>query len=151
MTFFSKYRSLFFNFRFSFCNAQNRNGIICFFYRFFFSYLYIQTWFFNVEDEATLFGYHTKLLKKDCIKDLFYFQFLIYAFLWIFLSFFSFSTFTIYSFRLVMTFRSSFRIYKLFRFTSLYTILLIFSGLTVTYAHVSIASSNHSILWMLYI
>jgi len=35
----------------------------------FFLVIYIaRQWFFNVEDEATLFGYHTKVVKKGLYK-----------------------------------------------------------------------------------
>jgi heme/copper-type cytochrome/quinol oxidase subunit 3 len=108
--------------------------------------LYIaRQWFYNVEDEATLFGHHTLVVKHGLYSGFILFLvsefMLFFGFFWAFFhSAFSPSI----VFALLWPFDKAFISINCLGLPGYNTLLLIFSGLTVTYAHVSIASSSHS-------
>lgn len=112
----------------------------------FFLILYIaRQWFYNVEDEASLLGFHTLIVKRGLYKGFIFFLvsefMLFFGFFW---AFFHSSLCPSIIYAALWPFEKAFIAINCFGLPAYNTILLIVSGLTVTYAHVSIASTKHS-------
>jgi len=112
--------------------------------------LYIaRQWFYNVEDEASVFGFHTKVVKRGLYKGFVLFlvsEFML--FFGFFRAFFHSALSPSIVFASLWPFQEAFAAINCLGLPAYNTLLLIFSGITVTYAHVAIASTSHSILWM---
>jgi cytochrome c oxidase subunit 3 len=110
-------------------------------------------WLFDVEDEASLFGYHTLVIKKGLYRGFILFVvsevMLFFGFFW---AFFHFSLSPSYLFALIWPYDNAFVVVNCLGFPAYNTILLIVSGITVTYAHYALASSRqHEALDALYL
>jgi cytochrome c oxidase subunit 3 len=98
-----------------------------------------------VEDEASVFGFHTKVVKRGLYKG--FVLFLISEFMLFFgffRAFFHSALCPSIVFASLWPFQEAFAAINCMGLPAYNTLLLIFSGITVTYAHVAIASTSHS-------
>ena len=112
----------------------------------FFCIVYIaRNWFYDVEDEASLLGFHTLVVKKGLYKGFWLFVasevMLFFGFFW---AFFHSALSPSVVFSALWPYENAFVIINSLGFPLYNTILLIISGFTVTYAHYAAASMRHS-------
>jgi len=113
----------------------------------------IRQWFYDIEDEASIHGYHTLIVKKGLYKGFILFVvsevMLFFGFFW---AFFHASLSPSIVYGLLWPYENAFVVINCFGFPAYNTILLIVSGITVTYAHFAAACGRHSeVLDALYI
>lgn len=108
--------------------------------------LYIaRQWFYNVEDEASVFGFHTLVVKRGLYKGFIFFLasefMLFFGFFW---AFFHSALCPSIVYAALWPFPNVNIAINCLGLPFYNTVLLIVSGLTVTYAHISIASTSHA-------
>lgn len=105
----------------------------------------VRLWFYDVEDEASLWGYHTAIVKRGLYKGFILFVIseimLFFGFFW---AFFHGSLSPSLIFGFMWPASNAFAVISFLGFPAYNTILLIISGVTVTYAHYASAAGKHS-------
>jgi len=112
----------------------------------FFTIIYIaRQWVYDVEIEATLYGYHTWVVKRGLYRGFILFVIsevmLFFGFFW---AFFHSALSPSLVYDLFWPFDNAFIIIDCLGFPLYNTVLLIISGITVTYAHNAVACGKHS-------
>jgi cytochrome c oxidase subunit 3 len=120
-------------------------GLLIFFFSIISLIFFVRQWFYDVEDEASLYGYHTLVVKEGLLNGFYLFLvsegMLFFGFFW---AFFHSALSPSIIFGVLWPLPNAFVAINCLGFPFYNTIILLISGATVTYAHYAAACGNHS-------